>query len=240
MTTQGYINNRWDRVQSYDTPTTQMNERNARIIPKTSDVGYDDVIKIDLGVIFVDISGFSKLVDNKSSKTVARIISLYVTEMAAAIRHHGGSILDIQGDGILGAFKESSEESHNAATTCVRASTTMQTVLHYVVNKKLRQFQQDPISCRYGMDVGQVLITKAGIRGEDKNDLVFIGNAINRAVKLQSLVEPGYRIISNKFYKLLDAHYGSGDEGWQWSSKNTDYGQAWYREAKHWEEIKEP
>lgn len=178
--------------------------------------------------------------DQKDNKTVSRIMNIYVTEMAAAIRNHGGSILDIQGDGILGAFPDKADGDRNAATSCLRGAGTMASVLKLIVNKRIKQFQQDPLKCRYGMDFGKIIIIKAGIRGQDKNDLVFIGNPINRAVKLQGKTKPSHFLSTDHFYGNLEEHYKNSEEGWSWQSKNTNLGIVWEKEMNKWSGLEEP
>lgn len=239
MTTQGYINTRWERVQDYDIPSTQISERIARKIPKTSDVKYNEIVNMELGIVYVDIQGFSKLVDEKNNRTVSRIMTIYVTEIAAAIRNHGGSILDIQGDGILAAFPDKTDGDRNAVTSCLRASGTMQTSMKFIVNRKIQQFQQEPLSCRYGMDFGKILIIKAGVRGQDKNDLVFIGNPINRAVKLQAETSVNHFLVTDYFYRNLIDYFKDEENGWKWTPKNLKYGKVWEKKFTNYSGIEE-
>lgn len=242
------MNTRWGRVSGsgdkpgYDVPASQMEERSGRKIPASpNSLKYNEVVKLDLAMLYVDLVGFTKLVEGKEAKTVARIMTIYVTEMAAAVRHHGGTILDIQGDGMLAAFSDSSEEKNNAATTAVRVPITMHTLLRFVVNKRLRQFQQADLQCRYGIDHGRVVVTRAGLRGAEKNDLVYIGTATNYAVKFQALAKAEELVISDRVYGQLDDHNRNSDKGWQWSSsQNREYGTLYRMKASQWSKTEEP
>lgn len=240
MTTQGFIDQRYERVKKYDVPANQMETRSARNLPNVEDIKYNEVVSLDIAMLFCDIKGFTKIVRNASDpKTIARIMTIYITEMAAAIRNHGGEILSIRGDGIIGAFTDSS--NRNASTIAVRCAVTMSTSLDYVVNKRLRYFNQNPLSCRWGADYGKIRMTRAGLHGGDKNDLIYIGNAINYASKFSEIVKEGEIGISEYMHNQLENYYRKSDNGWNWTGyTNTNYGKYYSKFLNHWRGINEP
>ena len=238
MTTQGFVNARYDRVREYDIPATQLTVRSARSIPNVpEDVAYNEVVSMDLAIVFADIRGYTHRIDNADPKVASRTMSIFVTEMAAAIRHHQGTIVSIEGDGIIGAIKSN---DRNAPTEAARTVVTMNTLLDYVVNKRLRAFQQEPISCGYGVDYGRLIITRAGIRGEGKNELVFVGSAMTRAAKYQSKAKGNEMFISNRVYRNLDAFYKNPDKGWKWVEISTEFGPLYKKTVYHWSDTQEP
>ena len=156
MTTQGFVSERYARANEYDIPANKLTVREARKIPNTADeLSYAEVVKMKLAIVFADIRGYTKRIDKADSKVAARTMTLYVTEMASAIRHHSGTIVGIEGDGIIGAFADS--DSRNAQTIAVRCVVTMNTLLDFVVNKKLKSFKQEPLSYGYGADFGRIM-----------------------------------------------------------------------------------
>jgi class 3 adenylate cyclase len=55
-----------------------------------------------------------------------------------------------------------------------------------------------------GIHVGKVIIVRGGIRGENNNDLVWVGNATNKAVKLSDMAHDDYPIhVSDEVYKKM-------------------------------------
>ena len=165
MSTQDFINTRYARVKEYDVPANQMEERSISSLPKIENVKYNEVLTITTSFLFCDIKGYTDLVSKAPNpKTIARIMTIYVTEIAAAIRHYGGTILSIRGDGIIGAF--TNNDNQNASITAVNCSITQSSLLNLVVNKRLKSFQQEPIYCHWGADYGKINITRAGIHGD--------------------------------------------------------------------------
>lgn len=239
MTTQNFVNNRYARANEYDIAASKLKTREARSIPNVpEDLKYDEVVILDLALIFADIRGYTEIIADMDPKVAARMMSLYVTEMGAAIRHHGGTIVSIEGDGIIGAF--ASTDKRNAQTISVRSAITMNTSLDYVVNKKLRSFQQNPISCGYGIDFGKIFITRAGIRGEGKNELVFIGSAMTRSAKYQSIAKSNELFVSSRVYNSLEEHYKKSEKGWRWYTISTKYGTLYKKDVNHWSGINKP
>ena len=49
-------------------------------VPKTSDVKFNELVKMELATVYIDIEGFSKLVDQKDNKTVSRVMNIYITD----------------------------------------------------------------------------------------------------------------------------------------------------------------
>ncbi|OGH10431.1 MAG: hypothetical protein A2857_05425 [Candidatus Levybacteria bacterium RIFCSPHIGHO2_01_FULL_36_15] len=65
-----------------------------------------------------------------------------------------------------------------------------------------------------GIDSGKVLVVRGGIRGENNNDLVWVGNATNYAVKLAALCKEGYHVyISEDMYKNMATTSKIGSNG---------------------------
>ncbi len=247
MTTQEFINTRYDHIigrngkNAYDVAAKNLETRTSNKIPQTSkDLKYNEIVKMDLAMLFVDITGYTDLVKNENPKKIARVMTLYVTEMGAAIRHHGGIIVSIEGDGLLASFNTIQGKKHNACEKAVRCAVTMNTLLDFVVNKRLREFNYNTISCRYGMDFGPIIINRAGIKGEGKNELLFIGKATNHAAKFLGIASNGEYVISEEVYKQLSDFYRGSSNGWSWSSSySSEYGNYRKRSVSHWKDIKE-
>ena len=217
MTSQAFLDERGEQVDDYDIPGSRMEIRSEDNIPETDDVTYKEVIRMDLSMLSVDIKGYSTMISNYSNKKVlGRAMRLYVNEMTAAIRKHGGTIVSIEGDGIIGAFSNTSEDNHNSQESAVRCAVTMATLLKKIVNEKLRSFQKPPLECRYGVDYSRTYIVRAGVRGGRKNDLIFIGDALSSAVKIQNKAKTGYLFISYSTYENLSDAYKDPEAGWKW------------------------
>ena len=120
-----------------------------------------------------------------------------------------GQLRSFNGDGVLVAFAGDSKRT-NAAKAALQMSWFAQKVLKPKLNATFQNNQQlngQVFGFNYGIgiDVGKVLIVRGGIRGENNNDLVWVGNATNYAVKLSGLSEGDYHVyISEDVYKKME------------------------------------
>ena len=56
-----------------------------------------------------------------------------------------------------------------------------------------------------GIDTGTILVVRGGIKGENNNDLVWVGNATNRAVKLSGEANsPNHVRVSAEVFNVLE------------------------------------
>ena len=218
MPIQQFLNERMARANNYDIPAKHMWVTKEEKIPDAEHVRYNQTIEMDLTMLSVDIKSYTnRVVNHPNKKVVARIMRLYVNEMTAAIRHYGGTIISIEGDGILGAFPSSSNSLQSSQEKAVACAITMYILLEVIVNRRIVDFQQPRIDCRFGIDHSQTYIIRAGIRGGRKNDLVFVGRAASLAVNMQSRAHPGQLLVSPDTYFGLSPQCQDGYWGW-WSS----------------------
>ena len=247
VTTQDFINSRYDHVigrngkKAYDISANSLETRTSVEIPKTSnDLKYNELVEMNLAMLFVDVKGYTDIVKEENPKKIARIMTLYVTEMGTAIRHHGGTIVSIEGDGLLAAFNENTKDSKNACEKAVCCAVTMNTLLDYVVNKRLKDIGYNTIACRYGIDYGRIVIKRAGIRGDGNNELLYIGKATNLAVKNSNFAYDKQIIISQKVFEMLSSHYKDWNKGWEWNTRSDHkLGNVRAKYVNHWEGTKE-
>ena len=50
-----------------------------------------------------------------------------------------------------------------------------------------------------GVTTGSVLVVRAGMQGKDKNDLVWVGDSVNMAVKLSSYSKDGENLLNQHY-----------------------------------------
>lgn len=117
---------------------------------------------------------------------IAVIFSIIALFFYSIIGFYDGEVKSFNGDGVLVVFYGGSK-----CNNAVRAALQMMDFVEHVLKAKLqnyflrnRQLQNLNFSCGIGIDMGKVLLVKAGARGNSNNDLVWVGNPTNYAVKL--------------------------------------------------------
>jgi len=186
--------------------------------------------ELDLAMLFIDIRESTKIVDGFRRVTAARMYKSFLWGIAQIARTNNGELRSFNGDGVLVAFV-----GEYKCTNAVKAALQMSWFCKNVLKPKIESYfatnsQLSALDFDFGIgiDVGKVLVVRGGIKGENNNDLVWVGNATNFAVKLSHIGE-GYNIyISEDVYKKMNdtTKYTSGqtkENIWElrfWTSMN--------------------
>lgn len=204
---------------------------NGRAVPKAKDVGFGKVgVNIELAMMFVDIRESTKIVNSLRRISAARMYKAFLWSVTKIVKYFGGEVKSFNGDGILVVF-EGDAKCNNAAKAAYMINYMVVNDLRPKMEayfKKNNDSQDIHFGFGLGIDLGEILIVRAGIKGATNSDLVWAGNATNIAVKLSDLGKKEYPIyISNRvFNKLNDEqkHYLKSDTSiWEkryWTAKD--------------------
>lgn len=179
----------------------------ARVVPKVEDLKFGKFGKeLELTMLFVDIRDSTIISRFLHRKTVARMYQTYLSGVSRIIRSMNGYIRSFNGDGVLAVFEEGTKNS-NAAETALKISWFCNNVLgpkmnsYFLSNEHLKDKK---FSYGIGIDTGEILVVRGGIKGGENNDLVWGGYATNRAVKLSGKSTDGFHVhISKQVYSKL-------------------------------------
>lgn len=162
--------------------------------------------ELELVMLFIDIRESTKIVDGFRRTTAARMYKSFLWGVTQIARANEGELRSFNGDGVLVAFIGKSKRT-NATKAALQMSWFCKKVLkpkveeYFTNNNQLNGLDFD---FGIGIDVGKVLVVRGGIKGENNNDLVWVGNATNYAVKLSSLGGDGYNVyVSEEVYKNM-------------------------------------
>ena len=202
-------------------------------VPDVGDLAFGKSGKeIELAMMFIDLRGSTTMVAGIRRITAARMYKSFLWGVAQIARANSGDVRSFNGDGVLIAFSGDTKCS-NAAKAALQTAWFVKNVLKpkmdavFSNNSQLSDFDFD---FDVGIDVGQVLVVRGGIRGENNNDLVWVSNATNNAVKLSSITDAGYHIfISNEVFKKLNdgSKYGGTENKLMWESRT------WHEKTIH-------
>jgi len=137
----------------------------------------------EVSVLFADLRNFTSLTESTPPKEVVGILNTYLTEMAAAIRKHNGSILRYVGDEIYAVFGAPMPLEHHPRHA-LRAALEMRWSLR-AVNENLKRQGYAPLKHGIGIHSGRVLAAIIGSPDRLAYDLV--GDAVNLASRIQGL-----------------------------------------------------
>lgn len=180
-----------------------------RIVPSVDEVAFGRYGKeVELAMLFIDVKESTKIVDAFRLKTAARMYQSFLRGATLVALKNDGEVRSFNGDGILVTFYGDTK-CDNAVRSALQMMDFVKNILKpklrsYFVNNK--QAQNLIFDCGIGIDVGNIFVVRGGAKGDDNNDLVWVGNPTNYAVKLsaQSKVEVPSNLGGNvtKIYNI--------------------------------------
>jgi class 3 adenylate cyclase len=178
------------------------------VVPDVGDLKFGKKGReMELAMLFIDIRESTKIVDGFRRTTAAKMYKSFLYGVAKIAKFNNGELRSFNGDGVLVVFNGGSKRT-NATKAAMQMSWFCLKVLkpkldtYFSNNNQLSDLEFD---FGIGIEVGKVLIVRGGIRGENNNDLVWVGNATNYAVKLSSLSNGVYHIyIGEDVYKYMN------------------------------------
>jgi len=190
-------------------------------VPEAEDVALgNEGVRLDATVLYADISGSTKLVDNYDASFAGEIYKTYLHCAAKVIRDRGGTITAYDGDRIMAVFIGDSKNS-NAAETALKINYARSKIINPAITTQYPKstFQ---LAHAIGIDTSTLLAARTGVRGA--NDLVWVGRAANHAAKLTEL-PASYSYATESTYKRFKSEVKThdGKDMWErtiWSSMN--------------------
>lgn len=204
---------------------------NGRSVPSADAVGLGKVgTSIELAMMFVDIRESTKIVDGLRRISAARMYKAFLWSVTKIVKYYGGEVKSFNGDGVLVVF-EGDAKCNQAVKAAYMINWMVVNSLRPQMNayfKRNNSLEDVHFGFGLGIDVGEVLIVRAGLKGATNSDLVWAGNATNIAVKLSDLGDKDNPIyITNRVYNLLNdeqKHYLNSTQAiWEkryWTAKD--------------------
>jgi adenylate cyclase len=190
-------------------------------IPQVSDLKFGKHGKqVELAMLFIDLRDSTKIMASVRRVTAARIYKSFLWGISKIAKDNGGEVRSFNGDGVLVAFV-----GNRKCNNAVKAALQMKYFCREVLKPKADAFLKDKGSLNgilfdfgIGIDVGTVLVVRGGISGDNNNDLVWVSNATNRAVKISGISNAPYNIrITEDVYSYLedDRKFSEGISMWE-------------------------
>lgn len=193
-------------------------------------------LRFEATVIHIDIRKSTETLNNHNRQTVGKILMSYYHTIVKTAKYCGGDVRSFNGDSLLVFFPGTTKST---LSNCVSAAMLMRYLLNDFENgvgSKINKYSA--IDFGIGIDDGKVLCTKVGLGGDSNTqDLIWIGNAVNKAVKLSDFARlPNAINISSYVYSNLNDQEKIGKEKdmWgneidinMWSSDSFEYNNKW-------------
>ena len=201
-------------VDILDQPAGQFEETDA--LPDRDRLTYTNGFYGRCSAVFVDIRDSSKLTQRYKRPALAKLYRAFISEMVAVLNSDAAvREVNIVGDCVWATYNTPyTRDIDDVFTIACRANT-----LRKLLNKHLENRGYDSLKFGIGVDWGRVLMIKAGFDGSGLNDVVYMGDVVNRAAHLAHKAGRDWQPpiwVGSDFYGNLN------DDNKQWLSQRFD------------------
>ncbi len=157
--------------------------------------------------VFIDIRDSAGLTSKHKRPTLAKIYRAFISEMVAILNSDlYVREVNIVGDCVWAAYKTTLKAHIDDVFSVVSQANTLIKLLNYHYGKK----GIEPIRIGIGVEYGRVLMIKAGFSGSGINDVIYMGDVVNRAAHLAHEAGRGWGAhpiyIGDVFHQNLNEH----------------------------------
>lgn len=158
--------------------------------------------QLEFIVIYSDLVGSTKTVKNLTPKQVRLFYSIFLNEMTNVINDFGGRVLKCVGDCIIGFFILPDAgwiQQVDSVFLCVKM---MAKVMKESISPVAQAEGLPAMSCRIGVDCGQVQVVKIGVEGIYTEVDVF-GDVMNITKKICDRAKSGEILVGKHLWDLF-------------------------------------
>lgn len=152
-------------------------------LPSRDDLTFSNGFYSYATALFIDIRKSSELPDKHKRPVLARLYRAFVSEMVAVLTSHSRvREVNIVGDCVWAIYNTPNKVDVDEAFSIAAKAFSMVKIL----NKELAKRDITTIKVGLGLEYGRALMVKAGYSGSGINDVVYMGDVVNKAAKLAS------------------------------------------------------
>jgi class 3 adenylate cyclase len=162
-----------------DQPTGQFEEADS--LPDREKLTYTNGFYGWCSAIFVDVRGSSALTEKYKRPRLAKLYRSFISEMTAVLNSDVFvREVNIVGDCVWATYKTPNKTDIDDIFSLASYANTLRKLL----NAQLEKRGYNALKFGIGVDYGRVLMIKAGYKGSGLNDVVYMGDVVNRAAHL--------------------------------------------------------
>lgn len=152
-------------------------------LPSRDSLTFRNGFYANCSAVFVDIRGSSQLPSKHTRPVLARLYRAFISEMTAVLAGSDTCVeVSIVGDCVWAVYNTVVKSDIDKVFTRACYANSMVNVL----NVELARHKMTTIEVGIGMEEGRALVVKAGYEGSGMNDVIYMGDVVNKAAKLAS------------------------------------------------------
>lgn len=153
-----------------------------------------------VAVLFADIRGFSTFSANTPPETLVKLLNLYLSTAAEAVLAEEGTLDKFMGDAVM-AFFNAPLPQPDYLLRAVRAAWQLCRQVEQLHPQLAAEHQ---LKFKVGVGLGEVIVGNIGT--PQMMNFTIIGDAVNKAKRLQENAEGGQILIAQETYELIKPH----------------------------------
>lgn len=200
----------------------------ARTMPNLQALEIGTAKRMNAAIMFFDFENFTSVTSHISLEETLMILNVATTTVMRIVREWGGTVEKHTGDGVMAILGTETLKADLIAQQAVESAQTIRYLMQNDVLPQLIAKDLPSLNFRIGIEMGEVLISRIGLRR--MNFLTAVGSPANRASKVEALARPnGIAIgenLARNLHPYLHNFLEKGDDPrWDWfySDKVTPY-----------------
>jgi class 3 adenylate cyclase len=167
-----------------------------RVVPATEEPGLAGVLTSDdavqgrrtlLTVLFADLRSSLELLAGENLESARAVLDAVLERLMGAVHHHGGTVNQVMGDGIMALFGAPVALDDHALRACAAAVAMQDAITRYAV--ALRRGRGLDVQIRVGLASGEVIVRSVG--SDLRRDYSAVGLTTHVAARLEQAARPG-------------------------------------------------
>lgn len=162
--------------------------------------------KAEVSVLFLDISGYTKLSEQLEPKKLNQLVQTYFSSFLEIIQAHHGDINETAGDGLMVIFQSDRAASDHALNT-TRAA--------FAIRQRVAKLNEEyggifpPVQLHMGINTGEALVgaTKLGGAGGQRWTFTATGPTTNLAARFAGGADEGDIVVGPLTAERIRSHF---------------------------------
>jgi adenylate cyclase len=141
-----------------------------------------------------DLRRFTRLSEELPLEALTAVLDDYFDAVIGPIQAHGGEVLKLMGDGVLGVFRIEEDDEIALMSEAALNAAELALANMGLLNRRRARQGKPLLECGIALHVGDVMYGNVG--AQNRLDFTVIGPAVNLCARLEDLVgELGERIL---------------------------------------------
>jgi class 3 adenylate cyclase len=161
---------------------------------------------IEVVVIYADIVGSTKIVNELQESKIPLFYKIYCNELYKIINDFKGFVYKPVGDEVIGIFFIPETGWIPTIDNSIQCISYIRYITKYVISPIAESISLPKIQCRIGADYGIAQIVDIGVEGI-KISAEILGNVMNVTAKIREKSKPDEVTIGQNYYEQLHTSY---------------------------------